>query len=347
MISNFYGAGARSWEPVFAAQLFALNPNTTEDHTTGNDLSAEMKTYYEKRMIELAEPELIHDQFADKYPIPKGNGIMIEFRKFDALPKISQWLSEGVTPNGQKLNVSSIFATVRQYGGFVTLTDMLELTAIDNMVVQATKAIASQAGRSLDTITREVINGGTNVIYAPKSDGTAVASRAAIDATCLMTLDVIRDAVLQLRRQNARRFDGAYIAIIHPDVSMDVRKLDGWIDVVKYGDPQRIYNGEIGRLEGVRFIENTEAKIFGGAGASSGNVYSTLFVGEGAYATTEVTGGGLQHIVKQKGSAGTEDPLDQRSTVGWKASKVSEILVQQYMVRVESSSSKADTAIIN
>ena len=33
-------------------QLFATN--TTESKLAGNDLSAEMKTYYEKRLIDLA-----------------------------------------------------------------------------------------------------------------------------------------------------------------------------------------------------------------------------------------------------------------------------------------------------
>ena len=89
---------------------------------------------------------------------------------------------------------------------------------------------------------------------------------------------------------------------MHPDVANDLRSdKDNWIDVVKYKDPEKIYNGEIGTIGGCRIIENTEAKIFTAAGASSGdsgarkyNVYSTLVFGAGAYAVTEVTGGGLQ-----------------------------------------------------
>ena len=66
-----------------------------------------------------------------------------------------------------------------------------------------------------------------------------------------------------------------------------------------------------------------------------------MVLGENAYGVTEVTGGGLQHIVKQLGSSGTADPLNQRATVGWKAIKVAEILVDAFMVRVESSSTFA------
>lgn len=335
----------------FEIQTFALNPNLTTDTTatTGNDLSPEMKTFYEKDLIEMAEAELIFDQFAEKYPIPKNKGKTIEFRKFTPLAKALTPLTEATTPNGQSLDVSAITATVAQYGGYVTLSDLLKLTTIDNIIVQTTKLLSSQAGRTLNTVTRNVIDAGTNVIYAPNGS-TPVASRAAIDVTSLLTLEVIRQASLKLRRYNAPTFDGSYVCIVHPDVAMDVRRLNGWVDIAKYGDPQRIFKGEIGMIEKIRFIENTEAEIIAedSSGSSSTcNVYCTNFIARGAYATTELEGGGLEMIVKQNGSAGTEDPLNQRSTIGWKATKVSKILIPEYLVRVESTASDESSAILN
>ena len=99
------------------------------------------------------------------------------------------------------------------------------------------------------------------------------------------------------------------------------------------------YEGEIGEISGVRFVQTTEAKIYTGEGCPEGlAVFGSLFLGQNAYGVTEITGGGLQTIVKQKGSAGTGDPLDQRSSIGWKATKTAEILVDNYLVRVESCS---------
>ena len=169
-------------------QLFATN--TTESKLAGNDLSAEMKTYYEKRLIDLAEPKLVHDQFGDKYPIPAGNGRTIEFRKYDSLAKATTPIVEGVTPTGNDLNVSSVQETVMQYGDWIQMSDLLEMSAVDNNVLQATRLLGAQAGRTLDSITRDVLAGGTNVIYAPShANGTtaAVASRSAIDASCKLT----------------------------------------------------------------------------------------------------------------------------------------------------------------
>lgn len=390
-------------------RLFDGNTNVTSD----SGLSNEMKTYYSDYLIDMAEPELVHDQFGQKHPIPKNGGKIIEFRKYDPLPKAMTPLTEGVTPNGKKLSMGVITATVNQYGDFVELSDILLLTAIDNNLVQATKLLGSQAGRTLDTITREVLNGGTNVQYAEGQ----VSSRHQLvggeeSGNHYLTVDAVRKAVRFLKVMNAPKINGYYAGIIHPDISYDLMSDPKWVNVKTYSDPDGIYEGEIGRIEGVRFVETSEAKVFHGdnlaqdsrtltvngqvssnttinfdggtvkanelagryilvgetvtkvtsntsstltvedsitcsddaiiypgeAGAEGRDVYSTLILGADAYGVTEIEGGGLQHIVKQLGSAGTADPLNQRATAGWKATKVAERLVEPYMIRVETTS---------
>lgn len=311
-------------------QLFAdLNTNLT----SSEGLSKEMKVYYSDYLIDNAIPKLVHDQFGQKHPIPKNGGKTIEFRKYSPLPKLTTPISEGVTPDGQSLNMSTIEATVAQYGGYITLSDVLMLTAIDNNLVQATKLLGAQAGATLDTITREVLNGGTNVIFAGDKD-----AREDLDAESLLTVDDVKKAVRLLKNQNAEKINGSWVGIIHPDISYDLTNDPAWKDVKTYSDPSDIYEGEIGKLYGVRFVETTEAKIFAGAGNGGRAVYSTLILGDNAYGVTELSGGGLEHIVKQLGSAGTGDPLNQRATAGWKATKVAERLVENYMVRIESAS---------
>ena len=317
-------------------QLFAYDPQAQPANNTGSStLSAEMKTFYDMTLIDEAQSNLVHDQFAQKRPIPQGGGKTIEFRKFAPLAKALTPLTEGVTPDGKSLSVSTITATIAQYGDFVTQTDMLELTSLDNTILEATKLLGRQAGITLDTITRNVLNSGTNVTYCPKVAGgteTAVTTRSGLDATSQLTVKVIQQVVAKLRGQNAPTIGGKYVAIIHPYVAYDLMRDPEWIDAHKYANPTNLYEGEIGEIAGVRFVQTTEAKVF------DGGVFSTIFLGEGAYGVTEITGGGLQTIVKQKGSAGTADPLDQRSSVGWKAIKTAEILIENYMVRVESKS---------
>ena len=317
-------------------QMFAdLNTQTTGSA----GLSVEMKTYYSDYLIDNAQPELVHDQFGQKHPIPKNGGKTIEFRKFVPLGKKTTPIQEGITPDGQSLEVTKIEATIQQYGNYVTLSDIVQLTAIDNTLVETTKLLGSQAGMTLDTITREVLNGGTSVIYAGGKEG-----RASLDESCKITVDDVFRAARFLKAQNAPKIEGGFVAIIHPDVAYDLMRDEEWIDVHKYSATTEIFNGEIGKIGGVRFVETTEAKIFAGSGAGGRDVYSTLVLGANAYGVTELEGGGLQHIVKQLGSGGTSDPLNQRGTAGWKATKVAERLVESYMTRIESCSTFASGA---
>ena len=327
---------------------FKLNLQLLADTqvTTQASLSAEMKTFYDMTLIDEASANLVHDQFGQKRPIPSGGGKTIEFRKFSPLAKATTPITEGVTPNGKNLEVTAITATVNQYGDFIVQSDILELTALDNTILEATKLLGKQAGATLDTVVRDVLQSGTNVTYCPKigADGkeTAVTSRNDLDATCKLTVDVVQQVVAKLRAQNAPTIGGKYVAIIHPYVAYDLMRDPEWIDAHKYTNPTNLYEGEIGEIAGVRFVQTTEAKIY------ANGVFGSLFFGENAYGVTEITGGGLQTIVKQKGSAGTGDPLDQRSSVGWKAIKTAEILVQNYLVRVESCSPRfSATAVAN
>jgi len=309
--------------------------------TTDTGMTVEMKEFYDKVLIKNAEPQLIHDQFAQKRNIPQGSGNIIKFRRYAQLAKATTPLTEGVTPSGQKISVSEISATVHQYGAYVELSDVLILETIDNNMVEATELLGSQAGRTLDTITREIINGGTNVQYAEGAHTSRVTLvGGATTGNDYLTVRAVRMAVRTLSEVNARKPDGQFYAgILHPDIKFDLMDDDEWKLPHEYQDTKNLYNNEIGEIGGVRFVESTEAKVWASAGADGRSVYSTLILGADAYGTTEIEGGGLQHIVKQLGSAGTADPLNQRATVGWKATKTAVRLLEENIVRIETTSS--------
>ena len=338
------------------ANYTPLRPNWTgqdpvtyaDSYTSVQDLSPEMKTFYDKNLIRLAEPELVHDQFGQKRPIPGGNGKTIEFRKFNALPSVpsDRLLTEGITPNGQFYGVTAITATVEQYGGYITLSDMLNLTAYDNNMQEVMKLLASQAGQVSDKITRDILAEGTNVSYAGNATGrvddTGVTGLTSSD---VLTIEDIKKAVRKLKRVNAKTINGNFVAIVHPDVAYDLMEDSEWIDANHYAGSQKIFNGEIGKMYGVRFVETTMAKIWVTTGGLP--VYNTLVLAENAFGVTSINNGGIETIVKQLGSGGTADPLNQRSTVGWKLNKVAKILEQSYMVRIESAASFGSTAEAN
>lgn len=321
--------------------LFA-EVQTTLLKTEGNDLSPEMKVYYEKQLLEDSKANLVHGQFGQKKKIPKGNGKSIEFRKFTQLPPATQPIAEGVTPDGNKLDVKAITAEVEQYGDYILMSDLLDLTAVDPVLVEASKVLGNQASLTLDTLTRDELHTGNNVMYAQKVVGdvkTDITSRKDLTDTARLTVDGVYRAAAALKRMNAPKINGYYVAIVHPDAAFDIVRDDEWVEAHKYASPEEIYEGEIGKIGGVRFVESSNAKIYKDNTCPDGlAVYGTLFFGADAYGDVELEGGGLEHIVKQKGSSGTADPLNQRSSAGWKASHTSIILHQERLLRFESTS---------
>ena len=393
---------------------------TTTQTTLLSELSPEMKTFYSMELLEEAKPNLVHNQFNKHVPLPQGKGKSIEWRKFSNFAKATTPLTEGVTPDGHGLEVSTITATVDQYGDWSRVSDVLQMTAIDPVIVEFTDKHASNMGLTLDTIARNELQSGTQVIYAPNISGTTetpVTSRAAMDGTGKLTGKLVAKAATALKKKNAPTINGDYVAIIHPSVAYDLRRDPEWLEAHKYAAPEEIFTGEIGKLHGVRFVESTEAKIYrgepldevqlyvngaasaaattvnfdGGSATASvaahalkgkrividgntylvsdntttaitldastpvvsggiadnkeiypegnktgGAIYGCLFMGKEPANDVELEGGNAHVIVKQLGSAGTEDPLDQRSSVGWKATGYcTKIVYNEYIVRVE------------
>ena len=305
-------------------------------------LSAEMKVYYDDLLLDNAKPNLVHDQFGQKRPIPKNRGKEVEFRKYKSLPKAMTPLTEGVTPDPNKLEVTTITARVEQYGDWIALSDMLLLTAIDNNMVEATELLGDQMGRTSDSVTREEINSGTNVLFAPAGD-TVVTARENLTAESLLNPALVMKAVAILKGKNTKTIDKHYVSIIHPFSAYDMMMNDEWKDWHKYTTPENMYEGELGKIGNCRFVESTEAKIWANAAEDGISVFSTLVLGANAYGVTEIEGGGAEVIVKQLGSAGTGDPLNQRASVGWKLTKTAKILSDEFMVRIEHASSFATT----
>ena len=337
-------------------QMFAGEMNT---QTTGG-LSAEMKTYYGMELLENARPQLVHNQFAATKGLPVGGGKTVEWRKFGAFDKALTPLTEGVTPDGSGISVSYITKELAQYGDYTTVSDMLDLTAIDDVVLEITDRHGANMGLTLDTVTRNEIQQGEQVIYAPRKDGnssTEVVHRYALDGQCKMTSELVAKAATQLKKMNAPTFDGKYVCIIHPSVAFDLRQDEAWIAAHQYAAATELFSGEIGELHGVRFIENSFAPVLGVKGATAedddsyvnqerGRTYATYFFGKDAFGIIDPEGGALEMIIHDKGEIG--GPLNQFSTIGYKfETNGATILYPERLLRVMSVSSFSATDEVN
>jgi N4-gp56 family major capsid protein len=325
--------------------------------TTTSQVAPGTQAFYDRNLLERAKPAEVHGRFGQKRPIAKKSGNQIKFRRYNALSAASTPLTEGVTPTGSQLAVTDITATLAQYGDFITLSDVVDMVNQDPVITEATEVLGDQAGLTIDQIRRDVLVAGTNVAYA-----NGVASRATVN-TKLTTADFDK-AIRFLKNQNAKfmkegippstgvgtgAIRKAYVAIVHPDVEFDIESLTGFKPVSDYPSQMGVMEDEIGAYKNIRFVSSTNAKVLAGAGAAGTtvfknnganfDVYCTMIFAADSYGVCPLSGEAMQTIVKPLGSAGSADPLDQRSSVGWKAMTTTKILNEAWQIRLESAAS--------
>jgi len=299
-------------------------------------LTAEQKTFYDRVLLERLLPELVHGKWGQKKSAPKNEGDTINFRRFNSLAAATTPLTEGVTPTGNSLSITTITATVQQYGDYIEISDKISLVGIDPVLTETVQLLGEQSGLTFDTIVRDVLASGTNVQYAGGKT-----ARNLITSSDIVTATEIKKAVRTLRRNNVKPIvNNAYIGIIHPDVEYDIMSDPAWIDVSKYAASEQIFDGEVGKLFGVKFVRTANAKKFPGAGSGGIDVYATLIIGRDAYGIVDIAGSSKPEvIVKPLGSAGSADPLNQRQTAGWKAMFTAVRLQELAILRLESAAS--------
>lgn len=268
--------------------------------------------------------ELLFDAAADVQPTnPAMPGTGVTFTIFNDLATATSTLSETTDVTAAALGDSQVTVTLNEYGNAVITTAKLRGTAFLDVDSAAANIVGYNAGSSIDEVAREVLAGGSNVIYGG-GGATNPSSRTTVAAEDIIEANDIRKVTAQLRGANVPTFNGLYMAYIHPDVAYDLRKETGaaaWRDPHVYSDPGAIYNAEIGAFEGVRFIETPRAKVFADASDGVGgtglvDVYCTHVMGRQALAKaySSIDGNGaVPKVVRGP----VVDTLNRLQPIGW------------------------------
>ena len=325
----------------------------TEAFDATNSLAGELKTFYDTELLENARVEMFYAQFAKKQTLPAKHGNTVEWRKWNTFAKADK-LQEGVIPTGQKFGMSSKTGSIAQYGTYAAITDTLELRAYDDTILGATEEMGASAAETQETLIRDALLPNLNILYCDNITlatgavaGTPTAPNlmeASDTVMSILTPKMIAKAVTKMKKDRVPTINGKYYAVIHPSVAHDLRNSEEWMEVHKYSATGEIFNGEIGELHNVRFIENVFAPILDGDYANkAGTVtYATYFFGKDAFGIIDPEGGALQMIVKSKEQAG--GPLNQFSTVGYKfETNGATILYPERVLRVMSCSTYSAT----
>lgn len=310
-------------------------------------MTVQLKQTYDRMLLERALPALVHQRYGMQRNIPRGGGKSIEFRRMETIAATTTALVEGTHPAATNATFSNVAATVSQYGQFSQISDLLQFQGFDPVIAEYAENFGEAMGDSLDQVVRNVIVAGTTIQYA----STAATRTGASGVGSGMYLDSaeIREVVNTLKRNNAKTIvDGKFICILHPDVTRDLFADSDVVNAFKDAAPRDgsnpLFTGMLGDYMGVRFVETTNAKIWASLGLSGADVYACLFIGNNAYGVSELDALQSRTIIHPLGSGGHTDPLEQYSTVGWKAAITAVILNQSFIARVEVNASRTTAA---
>lgn len=319
--------------------------------TTRTQVPAEVNNFYDKNLLLRALPLFLHNRWGRVKSIPTKAGTgTVKFRRYSNLTAATTPLTEGVTPNGSQLSTTEVQVTYAQYGDYVTISDVLEWETPDDLMkneslMDTSDLQGDQAADTLDQVTRDVLVAGTN-LFLPSAytNRNQITSSDVISTTLLDKIErnllennarPITEMINPTDKVNTTPIPACFVAIIHPRVYYVLKGLTGFTRVEKYSAQMGILPGEVGSYSMFRFVMSSNAKKFAGGGSGGVDVYATLILAREAYGTTEVAGHAMETIIHPLGSAGSADALNQRQTMGWKATFAALILNNAFMARLE------------
>lgn len=292
--------------------------------TTTNQVDPAVGISYERTLLLENRPKYIFNRFAQKFSIGSKNGKTIKWRRYSRYSAANTPLTEGITPNGHKQAKVDLLAVASQYGDFAIITDVVDLTVEDPNIMVEVDLQSDQQNNTNDVLTRDILVNSASSITCSNGDPTAtLINRVDID-TARGTLrgndaDVISQMIAAGTGQGTGPVRPAYFGMAHTDLEDDLEDVSGFKEATNYAAQKGVDVAEKGQTGNVRWLLTTQ-------GAISGNNYLNPIIARNAYGVVDITGGNMKSIVKGLGSAGTGDPLDQRTSVGWKMWQVARIL---------------------
>lgn len=312
---------------------------------TQTTMANDIKTKYETRLLTRALPRLIHGRWGKLATINKFGSY--ELRKFGGLAAITSALTEGTTPTEQSApSLTLVTMTPLFYGSWLGWTDELEMTAFDPIISEMASILGEQAGLSADTLIRNTMTDNATDDFSG-----AATSRATLDAPqhIIAYADFVKN-LAALQAADALPLLGQdFVCIIHPHTFASLMSDPTFVNAfVQEVSDSPIRSGYMGRLLNCQIFVSSNSREYADAGVGgTTDVYSMLFIGREAYgymglagSTPEFSGDGgdgyandtgkqvkpVEIIMKQLGSAGADDPLNQRASVGWRISLATTVL---------------------
>ena len=310
-------------------------------------MTNELKQTYDRLLLPVAETDFVYVKYGEKKPIPARGGKSVEFRRFEKVTITggSYTLTEGTPPSVTNATVSNVAATISQYGQYSQISDILELQGFDPVIAEFATLYREAMAEGLDVVVRNGLSSATTLQYAGAATVVATSGAGAVGSGNYLTVAEIREFKRTLRRNGARQ---PYVLYLHPDNTKDLREdpefADAIVNAGARGNDNPFFAGNIPPVEGVQVVETNNLRIRSSYGMSGADVYENVMFGKGFYGVTELDSMQARLIIHPRGTGGHTDPLDQFSTIGWKAALAAVILNNNFGGIIYTASSRTNAA---
>lgn len=306
-----------------------------------------------KTFLENTAPNLVFDKFAMVQPIPMNSGKTVYFNKlldFEYDDASNYELKDGITPEGSGYQMTTVNATLKQYGNYVRYTDQFDMTNTYGLIEQIKKALPVQAERILDNVYRDVLLSTGNWFNAGGVSTIAgnVTAPSVSDIQAMITffenrnVPKITSALAGSTAIGTVPVDEAYVMYIHPDQRFLFEALTGFTKAKDYPSGNSRMAGEVGTISNMKVIATSKCKKIasgtaitlpsGNAGTTTETVYQNIVLGKDAYGIVPLAGQRTAQVLINPFKASDSDPLAQRATIAWKVMTTAIILDPQRVI---------------
>jgi len=261
--------------------------------TSSSGLAHYATVYYKRRGLDRLQKIFRFRDVTMKDILPKQNGRTVQWFRYNNLNALTTPTTEGTVGTSEAVSSNVLQAVVSQYTAFISASDLLVDTLIDPLVVNFSELLGYQAGLSVDTMTRNVI------------DAQAVGMNQNPLGTYLRVAD-LRAARHDMQADDVQpmesgEYAGWFAALVHPFASFDLVNdpaAGGLADIVKYNMPVASTplikyedRGLLTHVGGCRVVESTN--VFTSSGP---NKYRTYIFGKNAVGSVDLEGRGPSNV---------------------------------------------------
>lgn len=293
-----------------------------------------MNEYYEKVFLARAEYSQIFRQGGQMRTQPANNGKSVVFTRHTPLALVTTALSEGVNPSEVNLSAANVTATLAEYGNTVKISRFLSLTSIDAENKEKIEVVAQNMGETLDRLARNELFTGATSQFA--GDGASITDVAVTD---VLNVPELRKAVRTLKKNKARKYNdnvAPYMGKVGPDTAYDLQSDSTFINADIYDNGAvKMYNGELGRILGVRLVESADQYEETDSGTTSADVFSNFIHGADAFGCIDLEGDKPQMYIIPHTKIDSGNPAGRFSLISWAASDVVKTLNSSWLVNIK------------